>query len=160
MAYLIDGNNFLGRTAPSGLRDDRRRYELVFKLLAFQKAKRIRILLVFDGAPDDFLCGLQSRAKKFSIHFAAPGMKGDDVVKELILRQKEMRRFTVVTSDRELRDFARARGAKTLSSKEFASELRKALRERKIAQELEKKPQTLSPFELKLWLDTFGSQNG
>lgn len=160
MGYLIDGNNFLGHVFPHELRDRRSRYVLVYRLLSFQKVKRSRIKLVFDGPPDQVLAEIHTREKKFSVHFPAPGQKADDVIEELISRQTDFRQFFVVTSDRELRDFAQTKGAKTLSVKEFASQLKKALRERRAAAELEKKAAKLSPFEIGLWLDTFGSKNG
>lgn len=159
MGYLIDGNNFLGHIFPNELRDRRSRYMLVSRLLVFQKVKRSRIELVFDGPPDQDLAEIHSRKKKFFVHFPSPGQKADDIIKELIARQTDFRQFFVVTSDRELRDFAQAKGAKTLSVKEFAFQLKKVLRERRAAAELEKKATTLSSFEIGLWLDKFGSKN-
>jgi predicted RNA-binding protein with PIN domain len=160
MGYLIDGNNVLGHLFPDEPRDRGSRYLLVSKLLAFQKAKNQRLELVFDGPPDQDLAEIHSRKKKFFVRFPSTGQKADDVIKEVISRQKDFRHFFVVTSDRELRDFARAKGAKTLSVKEFASLVKKILRERRPASELEKKATTLTPFEIKLWLDTFGRKNG
>jgi len=160
MGYLIDGNNFLGHIFPDELRGRRSRYVLVSRLLTFQKVKRSRIELVFDGPPDQDLIEIQTRKKKFFVHFPSPGQKADDIIKELIVRQTDFRQFFVVTSDRELKDFAQDKGAKTLSVKEFAAELKKALREHRAAVELEKKVATLSPFEIGLWLDTFGKKNG
>jgi predicted RNA-binding protein with PIN domain len=160
MGYLIDGNNLLGHIFPHELRDRRSRYILVSRLLAFQKVKKSRIELVFDGPPDQDLADIHSQKKKFFVHFAWPGQKADDIIKEVIARQKDFRQFFVVTSDRELKDFAKAKGAKTLTAKEFASLLKKVRREHRAAAELEKKTTTLSPFEIRLWLDTFAKKNG
>jgi predicted RNA-binding protein with PIN domain len=160
MGYLIDGNNVLGHIFPGEIRNPRSRYILVSRLLAFQKAKGSRIELVFDGPPDQNLIELHSRRKKFFVHFPRPGQKADDIIKQLVARQTDFRQFFVVTSDRELKDFARAKGAKTLSVKEFASQLKKVLRESRAAAELEKETTTLSPFEIGLWLDTFSKKNG
>ncbi len=160
MGYLIDGNNVLGYLFPGEIRDPRSRYALVFRLLAFQKVRRARLDLVFDGPADGDLARVHSQGKKFFVHFAAPGQSADDVIKRLIVRQSDLRRFFVVTSDRELRDFARDRGAKTLSVRAFAAELKRALRERRAAAEMEKKTTSLSPFEIGLWLETFRKKNG
>jgi predicted RNA-binding protein with PIN domain len=134
MGYLIDGNNVLGHLFPGEIRDPRSRYALVFRLLAFQKVRRARLDLVFDGPADGDLARVHSQGKKFFVHFAAPGQSADDVIKELIVRQTDLRRFFV--------------------------ELKRALRERRAAAEMEKKTTTLSPFEIGLWLDTFRKKNG
>jgi len=159
MGYVIDGNNVLGHIFPHELRDRRSRYLLVSRLLTFQKVKRSRIDLAFDGPPDQDLIELHSRRKKFFVHFPSPGQEADDIIKELISRQTDFRQFFVVTSDRELKDFAQDKGAKTLSVKAFASQLKKVLREHRAAAELEKKVTKLSPFEIGLWLDAFGKKN-
>ncbi len=160
MGYLVDGNNVLGHLFPDEPRDRRSRYLLVSRLMVFQKVKKQRLELVFDGPPDQDLAGIHSRQKKFFVRFPATGQKADDVIKDVIGRQKDFRHFFLVTSDRELRDFARARGAKTLSVREFRVLVNKILRERRPAAELEKKATTLTPFEINLWLDTFGRKNG
>ncbi len=61
----------------------------------------------------------------------------------------------MVSSDREIRSFARAKGAKSLSSKEFSRELKAALKEDKSLQDLEKKVKSLSPLEVDHWLKIF-----
>jgi hypothetical protein len=52
MAYLIDGNNFIGHTSRYEHRDPRSKRELTAKLWIFHKMKRTKIFLVFDGPPD------------------------------------------------------------------------------------------------------------
>jgi predicted RNA-binding protein with PIN domain len=158
MAYLIDGNNFLGYLFPQEIRSPAGRAALVSRLLAFQKVKKSRIYLVFDGPPDDRLTEIGQHRPKFSVLFPPPGQKADDLIQEMIDRQTDFRQFFLITSDRELRTFAKARGAKTLSVKEFAVLLKKILREHRAAAELERKPGSSkpTPFELQLWLDAFG----
>ena len=51
MAYLIDGNNLLGFLFPGWHRDPENKLKLVRRLIAFHRSKRVRIILVFDGAP-------------------------------------------------------------------------------------------------------------
>jgi predicted RNA-binding protein with PIN domain len=154
MAYLIDGNNLLGRISPEELKDPRGRDGLVVRLLAFQKVVRRRIDLVFDGRPE----GEPSEVRvndKFSIHFPAEGSSADDVIKEALGRQKDKRNFFVVSSDRDIRDFARARGLESIGSDEFFSELKKALRERKAQREMEKRVSEPTSLEIRLWDEVF-----
>lgn len=155
MPYLIDGNNFLGHISPSSLRDPRSRKNLISRLLVFQKRKRTRVLVVFDGTPDLDSSDKKHQKKKFSIIYPPPGEKADGTIKEIISTQTDLRRFFVVSSDREIRSFARAKGAKSLSSKEFSRELKAALKEDKSLQDLEKKVKSLSPLEVDHWLKIF-----
>ncbi|NTU51408.1 MAG: HD domain-containing protein, partial [Candidatus Aminicenantes bacterium] len=68
MAYLIDGNNLLGRIAPHELREKGGRDGLVVRLLAFQRVTRARIHLVFDGNPEQTPTDMPVNPK-FTIHY-------------------------------------------------------------------------------------------
>jgi predicted RNA-binding protein with PIN domain len=154
MAYLIDGNNLLGRISREELKDRRGRDGLIVRLLAFQKVIRRRIFLVFDGKPE----GEPGEVRvndKFTIHYPAEGSTADDVIKELLDRQTDKRNFFVVSSDRDIKDFARARGIGAISSDEFFRELQKALRERKKQREMEKRVNEPSSLEIRLWDEVF-----
>jgi predicted RNA-binding protein with PIN domain len=155
MAYLIDGNNFLGHISPLEIRDSRSRYVLVLKLLSFQGQKKNRIFLVFDGPPDENLEVLVRERKKFFVIYPPRGQKADAVIQEILERQADLRRFFVVTSDRELSAFARGRGASVLKPKAFNQELRNALKERRKDRELAKDDKSLTSLEVRLWDDVF-----
>ena len=52
MAYIVDGNNVMGQT-PGWHRDkSKSRRGLLEQLAAFARAKKARVTVVFDGAPD------------------------------------------------------------------------------------------------------------
>lgn len=155
MAYLIDGNNFIGHFSPADLRDPQSKSILVSKLQRFQRQKNTRVLVVFDGAPDLNLIGKNYQRKKFSVIFPSFDQNADDTIKEIISKQTDLRRFYVVSSDREIRDFAKAKGAKTLSCEEFERELKSALRELKKSQEEEKNVTPPSSLEINQWLKIF-----
>lgn len=160
MAYLIDGNNLLGHLFPGEIRNPGSRYALVSRLLAFQRWKRSRIHLVFDGPADDRLLDISRRRQKLLILFPPPGQRADEIIKDSIAGQADIRNFFVVTSDRELADLAKARSIKTLRVQEFASHLKKVLREHRAEAELQRKPpvRPLTSLELGLWLDVFGEE--
>lgn len=155
MPYLIDGNNFLGYTAPDNFRDKRSKVRLVYQLLIFQRMKRTKVLLVFDGAPDEKLTDMRFQEKKFSIIYPPLGQNADETIKDIISRQTDLRKFFVVSSDFELKNFAKAKGARPLSSKEFSRELRRALKENRKAAELSKEVSPLTRLELNHWLQIF-----
>ncbi len=158
MAYLIDGNNLLGRIAPHELKERGAREGLVGRLLAFQKVTRARIFLVFDGnpEPDPTSAALNP---KFTVLFPGEGQSADDVIREVIGRLTDRRRFFVVSSDRDIREFAKASGVTPLASEAFARELKEALKERKKQRELEKRTDAPSPLEVDLWDEVFKSKS-
>lgn len=155
MAYLIDGSNFIGYTFPYNLKDPQSKYRLVSKLLTFQRQKKTRILLVFDGTPDLNLSGEEFQKKNFSIIFSSYDQNADDIIKEIISKQTDLRRFFVVSSDREIKSFAKKKGAVHLNCKEFNRELKTILKEHKKSLETEKKVSSSSPLEINQWLKIF-----
>ena len=160
MAYLIDGNNFIGHTSSYKLRDPRSKYELVSKLITFQKVKRTRIHLVFDGSPDPNFLHQNLQTKRFSIAYPQEGESGDETIKRIISKQTDLRRFFVVSSDREIQHFAKAKGAKVLSCSEFKKELRRGLRTYRKSLEEKKKVTSPSDLEISHWLEIFKMKNG
>ncbi|MFB0564652.1 MAG: NYN domain-containing protein [Candidatus Aminicenantaceae bacterium] len=155
MAYLIDGNNFIGYISRSSLKDPRSKLILISKLQIFQHLKRTRIIIVFDGYPDPNIIGKHLRRKNFSVFYPPHGQNADQLIKEIILKQTYFRRFYVVSSDREVQLFAKSKGAKTLNCEEFSRQLIKALKEYKNAKEEEKKVTFPSPLEINQWLEIF-----
>jgi predicted RNA-binding protein with PIN domain len=155
VAYLIDGSNFIGYSSPRNIRDPRAKYRLVSRLLIFQRLKKTRVLLVFDGTPDLNLIGETFQKKKFSVIFPPFGENADEIIKEIIAKQTDLRRFFVVSSDREIKQFAKSKGATPLGSNEFNRELQAVLKEHKKSMEIEKKVTSLSPLEINQWLKIF-----
>ncbi|MFW6132075.1 MAG: NYN domain-containing protein [Candidatus Aminicenantaceae bacterium] len=155
MAYLIDGNNLLGYLFPENIRDPENKYSLISKLSIFQKLTKTRVILVFDGPPDLNIKDKYFRIKKFSIIYPPFQEKADEIIKEIILKQTDLRRFFVVSSDREIRNFAQKNRAKTLKCDEFHKQLKKALKDYKKLKEKEKNVEFPSSFEIEQWLKIF-----
>jgi predicted RNA-binding protein with PIN domain len=157
MAYLIDGNNLLGRIAAHELRERTGRDGLIVRLLSFQRVTRTRILLVFDGRPPGEEAIVAVNAK-FTIHYPEPGESADDVIEAIVSCQTDKRRFFVVSSDREIRDFSRKAGVTPVTSDEFARELKAGLKERRKQRELEKHEASPTRLEVDLWKEVFRSK--
>jgi predicted RNA-binding protein with PIN domain len=157
MAYLIDGNNLLGRIAPHELREPSGREGLVGRLLAFQRVTRTRIHLVFDGNPEETPSAIPINPK-FTVHFPGAGGSADDVIREMIAAQADKRRFFVVSSDRAIRDMARKKGLTSVTSDEFARELKAAIKTGKSRRELEKRADAPTDLEVDLWDQVFKSK--
>jgi len=155
VAYLIDGSNFIGYLSPSHLKDPKTKYSLVSRLFIFQRTKKTRVLVAFDGPADLNLIGKRFQKKRFSVIFPPPDQNADGVIKKIISKQTDLRGFFVVSSDREIKDFARSKGAKSMSCKEFYQEFRTVLKEHKKSQELEKTYAPPSTLETNQWLKIF-----
>lgn len=157
MAYLIDGNNLLGRIAPQELREKGGREGLVVRLLAYQRTTHARIHLVFDGNPEPTPTEVTVNPK-FTIHYPGEGQSADDVIRDMIARQADRRRFFVVSSDRAIRELAKKKGLESVTSDIFAREIKIAIREGKKRRELEKRTEAPSRLEIDLWDEVFKSK--
>lgn len=155
MAYLVDGNNFIGHTSPYELRDRRSKYSLIAKLLIFNKIQKSKILVVFDGPPDPEITDQNFPARSLTVLFPDLGQNADEIIKDIISRRARERRFYVVSSDREIKDFARKKGIKPLTCEEFNKQLKAALKENKELKEMDKDTQSPSPLEVNHWIDIF-----
>lgn len=155
MAYLIDGNNFIGHTSPYELRDPRSKYTLVAKLLVFNKIQKAKIIVVFDGPPDPEMSDRNFPDRALIVLYPDRGQSADTIIKDIISKRARERRFYVVSSDREIKDYTRENGLKSLSCEEFNKQLKKALKENKSLKEMEKKTPLPSPLEIDHWVDIF-----
>jgi predicted RNA-binding protein with PIN domain len=155
MPYLIDGNNFIGFISQSELWNPQSRYSLIGKLLAFQKIKKTRIYLVFDGPPDRSITEKKFPQRILTVFYPDFDQNADDVIRGIIARQTDRRQFFVVSSDREIKNFARSKGAKSLDNREFNRQLKKALKEYRKLRADEKNASLPSPLEVSFWMDIF-----
>lgn len=159
MPYLIDGSNLIGHIPTLELRDPKSKHRLVAQLLAFQVIKKTKIFLVFDGPPDHDLLEKNPHRSDFAILWPNQEESADTLISQWVQKQTDLRHFYVVSSDREIKTFARESGAKILDCKEFHKLLKTALKEYKESQAMEKEDITLSPLELDHWLEIFGASD-
>ena len=157
MPYLIDGSNLIGHIPTLDLFDPRSKHHLVAQLSIFQATKKTNIILVFDGPPDPELFGEKFRRKEFSLIWPDMEESADTVIKQLIEKQTDVRHFYVVSSDREIKTFARKNKAKVLDCGEFHKLIKATLKKYKESRAMKKEDITLSPLEMDHWLDIFGA---
>jgi len=159
MAYIIDGNNFLGYAFPGQHRDPENRRALIRKLLAFVRFSRVRVILVFDGPASDEIAEMTRGENRLRVSYALEGGSADDAIFDLVERQKDRRHLIVVSTDREIRAFAREAGAAlVLTCREFEGRLKRTLGERKALKEMEKPASVPSKLEVGLWMSVFGAE--
>lgn len=158
MAYLIDGNNFLGYASKTGLYHSGRN-QLVQGLLKLIRIRHARVRLVFDGPPDPGLAEFDDfHGKPLSISYPPPGSTADDVIQLILDKHTDRRTLTVVSSDKEVLDYARSKGAKMQTCPQFQRTFRAAIRDFNKLRAEEKEAVTLSPLELNQWMDVFESR--
>ncbi len=122
---IIDGYNFIRQSTASRLLNARdlqqEREVLIDGLAAYKRRRAHAVTIVFDGAraPSDFT--RKEKVRGVEIIFSAIGQTADAVIKQLAARERE--KALIVSSDREIADFAAAQGATAISSEAFESKL-------------------------------------
>jgi len=111
--------------------------------------------IVFDGTGPRDKSGFDN-ISNLEVFFAGLGSDADTVIEDKIKASTAPRRLTVVSSDRRLRDAARARKATAVKSEVFWNNLRKQLRRKKTFKEPTAKRRGLTESETEQWLEFFG----
>ncbi len=120
--YLVDGYNLmhcfrdLGRLAGHDVELARDR--LVSRLAGFRAGKRIRVRVVFDGRPAT-VPAPADRTLGVEVEFAG-ATSADERIVGIVRRARHPGAWTVVSSDRWVKENARAHGARTVNSGQFA----------------------------------------
>jgi predicted RNA-binding protein with PIN domain len=163
MALLIDGYNLLnvtgifGDDGPGTALHRTRLAFLNFLAASFTKRERAGTTIVFDaaGAPP----GLPESIKHddMTIHFARRQSNADEMIEELLEDWKSPRSLVVVSSDHRVQRAARHRGAASVDSEVWYSELLVTRRKRAAKVDAAAKPSgPPAPDELAYWLKEFG----
>jgi len=127
MPYLIDGHNLIPNM---GLRldalDDER--DLIVSLNEFCRlSRRGQVEIWFDNASSGTV--QRRRVGQVTAGFVPRPSKADDAIRRrLVQLGRAARNWTVVTSDREVQKEARSKGAKVITSEEFARTVMETLR--------------------------------
>jgi predicted RNA-binding protein with PIN domain len=149
MPYLIDGHNLIGRFPGIELSDPEDERKLLEVLAVYARHSRRKAVIFFDrgmpGAGPPFHAG-----RMVTAHFVPPPRKADDAIYEYLRECRDARRFTVVSSDSEVRDRAKRAGAKVVSAEEFAREVIASARRG------EKEKPSEAPKDIEEWLRLFG----
>jgi predicted RNA-binding protein with PIN domain len=121
--YIIDGNNLIGKikSLQQLQRTDKQsaREKLALILESFFRGKKTRVSLHFDGFQNT---PIKMSAAKI---IYSENKSADDRIKAEISASKNPKLITVITSDNNLREFARVCSASVITAEDFAAELRK-----------------------------------
>lgn len=120
--YLIDGNNVIGQRAKgyeSWFRDKPgARRQFLNDLATLAKAKKLRLAVVFDGAPDQSFPDASS-FRGVKVFYARKGSDADTRIVEIVEAERNRKNLVVVTSDRKLTDRVRVCGVRVMRAGEF-----------------------------------------
>jgi len=161
MRYLVDGYNLAhalglirGKVSPSGLAIIRK--TLLQKLSELPGADPSRITIVFDAQNLRNKIPEMEITQGFRLVFSME-READDVIEEMIEKEKTPSGLTVVSNDNRLRLAARKGKCIPVSCLDFIEILMKKPASGKSSQlEGPEKPDGISPDEMKKWLDHFG----
>ena len=125
MHIIIDGYNIIRQS------DTLRRYErlgleggrnaLIHRVSLYKKRRGHRVTVVFDGWEAGPAAEERDRQEGIDIIYSCRGERADDVIKRMVEKRRE--EIVVVTSDRNIADFAIRRGTTAVSSTEFETRM-------------------------------------
>lgn len=119
MAHLlIDGYNLIG-IAHKDL--EKARQDLIRKLYNYANTKRHNITLVFDGWKSGQKDETNSKVGNVTVIYSKLGEKADFVIKKIL--SSAAKPWIVVSSDREISDFAERKDFAAVSADEFEGKL-------------------------------------
>src|SRR5215212_5031326 len=98
MPYLVDGNNVMAQRV--GWHRDKRqaRRRLMDELAQFAITGRVRVTVVFDGAPEQHFADGASY-KGVRVFYAERNSNADERIKQMVEKARERHTLIVVTSD-------------------------------------------------------------
>ena len=133
------------------MRGGQNRKSLLEELARFAAAKKVRVAVVFDGAPEKNFPD-NSSFKGVKIHYNARGSNADERIKQIVESSRERRTLFVVTDDGALASYIRRCGAPVVRCGDF----RKQMLAYSSLSEAEEKQEEIKPDELSAWMRYFG----
>jgi len=155
MALLIDGHNLIAKLPGVSLADPNDEQQLIQQLRRYAWRKRKKITVVFDPG---LVPGTGQPPAHSNVHviYASLGQTADSVIIRKVRQHHNPHELVVISSDREVISAVRAAGARTISSRAFASELCTIIQP--APNDVEKpmsETGTVSPDEVEYWLHVF-----
>jgi len=120
--YIIDGNNVIGKIASLKKLQQKdkqgSREKLVFMIDNFLHDKKVKCTIHFDGFEQ-----VPIKANQCKVIYSN-NKTADDKIKIQIEQTKNRKNLTVVTSDNNLKEFARVCSCEVLKSEDFGKMIR------------------------------------
>jgi predicted RNA-binding protein with PIN domain len=150
--YLIDGNNVIGGRVGWHRDKPGSRRRLMEDLALLARTKKLRLSVVFDGAPDpQFPDGSSYRGVR--IFYSRKDSDADSRIIEMVEAERNKKSLVVVTSDGKLTSRVRACGARVMRSGQFRETLDEAAHAAP-----DQEQNLLNDGEMDEWLRYFGAE--
>ncbi|NNF98097.1 MAG: hypothetical protein HKM93_01855 [Desulfobacteraceae bacterium] len=125
---IIDGYNLI-RCSPRLASYDRQDIEtgrnmLIDHLVVYKRLKKHEITIVFDGGGSGGITQREDRIKGILVRFSPPGETADNLIKRMAATERE--KALIVTSDRDILDYAQSKGASVVTSPAFEEKVQMA----------------------------------
>ena len=144
---FIDGHNLIPYIQGISLSDPDDEMMLIQLLQEYCRFRRKKAVVYFDQAPTGF--SDLKQYGKVQVHFVHQGRTADEaIIAELLALGTHARNITVVSSDRQVQQAARAAHARVVSSKAFTEEWESLMSEESL---LDPRNRLLSEDELAKW---------
>lgn len=128
MWIIVDGYNLIRQWPELAMLDradlQSGREALLHALREYQRAKRHRITVIFDGRERGGVSGGAERAGGIGVRYSRQGETADEVIARMVAEGGDG--GVVVSSDREVQAAARRHGAAALSAEEFMTRMEAA----------------------------------
>jgi len=116
--FIIDGNNLIGKIPSIKSRDkNTEREKLAFVLERYFSNKKVKVSLYFDGHKN-----LPIKVSGIKIIYSE-NLTADDLIKNEIERVSNRKNIILVSSDNNLKEFARVCSSEVKSSEDFWKDL-------------------------------------
>lgn len=115
---LIDGYNLMGIFHKNL---EKARNDLIQEISRYANTKNHNIVLVFDGWKEGSFEETKEKKGNTTVIYSRVGEKADQVIKNIIASSSA--HWIVVSSDREISDFAERHGSVALKTDEFKNKL-------------------------------------
>jgi len=147
MTLIIDGHNLIPHIPGVSLSDPNDEDKLIQILQDFCRVKRKSVEVFFDGAP--FGVAGKKQFGRVIAHYVRGGITADEaIMAHLKHLGKRARNVSVVSSDRQVQQAARAVHARVISSATFASDWQKIIND---TPELDPRNQPITDEEIENW---------
>ncbi|PIE33451.1 hypothetical protein CSA56_11635 [candidate division KSB3 bacterium] len=157
MSIIVDAYNYIGRSQELRLDDPSVRDKVIYLMGQYCAKVKKSVTLIFDGNYFVHHANRKRRYGRVTVIYTSSIYTADDAIKKMVKKQETRRRksMLVVSSDREVFDYAQSHGTKVSLSEDFEQHLYRALDSPK---KLDRVHIRLSEEEIKEWLKEFGPE--
>lgn len=125
MILFVDAYNILKQVAAQLFVGELERDRFIRLFARYAAQKRIEVVLIFDGGPYDR--AIRSFEHGLTVIYSGSRQSADDVIRDVLI--KESRHCALVSSDRQLVEYAHRLGAVTFDAQEFYAFVKRTLAE-------------------------------